>query len=168
MEALEDKRVRLQPECKKRLNDRIEMWSYAAKVMTKRICWNGHLSVSSPDTPPVFLSLLRDRQWEYLKSPSVSLKPPRLPWACSHDLLLHWAVSAGFARASAFSSLPVVHHGKASHPKDGTEASHTERTQTSYPWEGKQAGHCCLKAWFSDLTHVWEEHTYVRLALALG
>lgn len=37
MEALEDKRVRLQPECKKRLNDRIEMWSYAAKVMTKRI-----------------------------------------------------------------------------------------------------------------------------------
>ncbi|KAH0619456.1 hypothetical protein JD844_000099 [Phrynosoma platyrhinos] len=32
MEALEDKRVRLQPECKKRLNDRIEMWSYAAKV----------------------------------------------------------------------------------------------------------------------------------------
>lgn len=36
MEALEDKRVRLQPECKKRLNDRIEMWSYAAKVKTKR------------------------------------------------------------------------------------------------------------------------------------
>lgn len=34
MEALEDKRVRLQPECKKRLNDRIEMWSYAAKVCT--------------------------------------------------------------------------------------------------------------------------------------
>lgn len=34
MEALEDKRVRLQPECKKRLNDRIEMWSYAAKVKT--------------------------------------------------------------------------------------------------------------------------------------
>ncbi|MGH0121818.1 UNVERIFIED_CONTAM: hypothetical protein FKN15_068804 [Acipenser sinensis] len=32
MEALEDKRVRLQPECKKRLQDRIEMWSYAAKV----------------------------------------------------------------------------------------------------------------------------------------
>ncbi|KAG8143857.1 hypothetical protein E2320_001004 [Naja naja] len=32
MEALEDKRVRLQPECKKRLNDRIEMWSFAAKV----------------------------------------------------------------------------------------------------------------------------------------
>ncbi|MBN3316642.1 GSLG1 protein, partial [Atractosteus spatula] len=32
MEALNDKRVRLQPECKKRLQDRIEMWSYAAKV----------------------------------------------------------------------------------------------------------------------------------------
>ena len=37
MEALEDKRVRLQPECKKRLNDRIEMWSYAAKVNMSRI-----------------------------------------------------------------------------------------------------------------------------------
>lgn len=37
MEALEDKRVRLQPECKKRLNDRIEMWSYAAKVNMERI-----------------------------------------------------------------------------------------------------------------------------------
>lgn len=36
MEALEDKRVRLQPECKKRLNDRIEMWSYAAKVTELR------------------------------------------------------------------------------------------------------------------------------------
>ncbi|KAM9480784.1 Golgi apparatus protein 1b isoform 2-T2 [Clarias gariepinus] len=32
MEALQDKRVRLQPECKKRLQDRIEMWGYAAKV----------------------------------------------------------------------------------------------------------------------------------------
>uniref|UniRef100_A0A8C9VJN9 Golgi apparatus protein 1 n=1 Tax=Scleropages formosus TaxID=113540 RepID=A0A8C9VJN9_SCLFO len=32
MEALGDKRVRLQPECKKRLQDRIDMWSYAAKV----------------------------------------------------------------------------------------------------------------------------------------
>ncbi|XP_030587080.1 Golgi apparatus protein 1 isoform X3 [Archocentrus centrarchus] len=32
MEALQDRRVRLQPECKKRLQDRIEMWSYAAKV----------------------------------------------------------------------------------------------------------------------------------------
>uniref|UniRef100_H2ZRP2 Golgi apparatus protein 1 n=1 Tax=Latimeria chalumnae TaxID=7897 RepID=H2ZRP2_LATCH len=32
MEALEDKQIRLQPECKKRLQDRIEMWSYAAKV----------------------------------------------------------------------------------------------------------------------------------------
>ncbi|XP_049579323.1 Golgi apparatus protein 1 isoform X1 [Syngnathus scovelli] len=32
MEALQDKRVRLQPECKKRLQDRLEMWSYAAKV----------------------------------------------------------------------------------------------------------------------------------------
>ncbi|KAJ8343375.1 hypothetical protein SKAU_G00307040 [Synaphobranchus kaupii] len=32
MEALADKRVRLQPECKKRLQDRIDMWSYAAKV----------------------------------------------------------------------------------------------------------------------------------------
>ncbi|KTF81693.1 hypothetical protein cypCar_00049801, partial [Cyprinus carpio] len=31
MEALQDKRVRLQPECKKRLQDRIDMWSYAAK-----------------------------------------------------------------------------------------------------------------------------------------
>ncbi|XP_029009906.1 Golgi apparatus protein 1-like [Betta splendens] len=34
MEALQDKRVRLQPECKKRLQDRIDMWSYAAKVDT--------------------------------------------------------------------------------------------------------------------------------------
>lgn len=33
MEALQDKRVRLQPECKKRLQDRIDMWSYAAKVL---------------------------------------------------------------------------------------------------------------------------------------
>uniref|UniRef100_A0A3P9JN31 Golgi apparatus protein 1 n=1 Tax=Oryzias latipes TaxID=8090 RepID=A0A3P9JN31_ORYLA len=32
MEALQDRRVRLQPECKKRLQDRIEMWSFAAKV----------------------------------------------------------------------------------------------------------------------------------------
>uniref|UniRef100_A0A667YN86 Golgi apparatus protein 1 n=1 Tax=Myripristis murdjan TaxID=586833 RepID=A0A667YN86_9TELE len=32
MEALQDKRVRLQPECKKRLQDRIDMWSYAAKI----------------------------------------------------------------------------------------------------------------------------------------
>lgn len=32
MEALQDKRVRLQPECKKRLQDRIDMWGYAAKV----------------------------------------------------------------------------------------------------------------------------------------
>uniref|UniRef100_A0AAY4CC88 Golgi apparatus protein 1 n=1 Tax=Denticeps clupeoides TaxID=299321 RepID=A0AAY4CC88_9TELE len=32
MEALQDKRVRLQPECKKRLQDRIEMWSYAARA----------------------------------------------------------------------------------------------------------------------------------------
>ncbi|KAK1891275.1 Golgi apparatus protein 1 [Dissostichus eleginoides] len=32
IEALQDKRVRLQPECKKRLQDRIDMWSYAAKV----------------------------------------------------------------------------------------------------------------------------------------
>lgn len=32
MEALQDKRVRLQPECKKRLQDRIDMWNYAAKV----------------------------------------------------------------------------------------------------------------------------------------
>ncbi|CAL8352811.1 unnamed protein product [Merluccius merluccius] len=32
MEALQDKRVRLQPECRKRLQDRIDMWSYAAKV----------------------------------------------------------------------------------------------------------------------------------------
>lgn len=32
MDALQDKRVRLQPECKKRLQDRIDMWSYAAKV----------------------------------------------------------------------------------------------------------------------------------------
>uniref|UniRef100_A0A3Q1H3R7 Golgi apparatus protein 1 n=1 Tax=Acanthochromis polyacanthus TaxID=80966 RepID=A0A3Q1H3R7_9TELE len=36
MEALQDKRVRLQPECKKRLQDRIDMWSYAAKVNGKR------------------------------------------------------------------------------------------------------------------------------------
>uniref|UniRef100_A0A672PTQ6 Golgi apparatus protein 1 n=1 Tax=Sinocyclocheilus grahami TaxID=75366 RepID=A0A672PTQ6_SINGR len=32
MEALQDKQVRLQPECKRRLQDRIDMWSYAAKV----------------------------------------------------------------------------------------------------------------------------------------
>ncbi|XP_060924891.1 Golgi apparatus protein 1-like isoform X1 [Limanda limanda] len=32
LEALQDKRIRLQPECKKRLQDRIDMWSYAAKV----------------------------------------------------------------------------------------------------------------------------------------
>ncbi|KAJ3597170.1 hypothetical protein NHX12_003570 [Muraenolepis orangiensis] len=32
LESLQDKRVRLQPECKKRLQDRIDMWSYAAKV----------------------------------------------------------------------------------------------------------------------------------------
>ncbi|XP_015244239.1 PREDICTED: Golgi apparatus protein 1-like [Cyprinodon variegatus] len=32
IETLQDKRVRLQPECKKRLQDRIEMWSFAAKM----------------------------------------------------------------------------------------------------------------------------------------
>ncbi|XP_012690177.2 Golgi apparatus protein 1b isoform X2 [Clupea harengus] len=32
LEALEDKRVRLQPECKKRLQDRIDMWTFAARV----------------------------------------------------------------------------------------------------------------------------------------
>ncbi|XP_072403853.1 Golgi apparatus protein 1 isoform X1 [Chiloscyllium punctatum] len=32
LEALEDKTVRLQPDCKKRLQDRLEMWSYAARV----------------------------------------------------------------------------------------------------------------------------------------
>ncbi|GCB74538.1 Golgi apparatus protein 1-like isoform X2 [Scyliorhinus torazame] len=32
LEALEDKTIRLQPDCKKRLQDRLEMWSYAAKV----------------------------------------------------------------------------------------------------------------------------------------
>ncbi|XP_016402570.1 Golgi apparatus protein 1-like isoform X2 [Sinocyclocheilus rhinocerous] len=32
MEALQDMQVRLQPECKRRLQDRIDMWSYAAKV----------------------------------------------------------------------------------------------------------------------------------------
>lgn len=32
LEALQDKRVRLQPECKKRLQDRIDMWGYAAKA----------------------------------------------------------------------------------------------------------------------------------------
>ncbi|XP_078400178.1 Golgi apparatus protein 1 isoform X1 [Cetorhinus maximus] len=32
LEALEDKTVRLQPDCKKRLQDRLDMWSYAAKV----------------------------------------------------------------------------------------------------------------------------------------
>ncbi|XP_041917694.1 Golgi apparatus protein 1b isoform X1 [Alosa sapidissima] len=32
LEALDDKRVRLQPECKKRLQDRIDMWTFAAKV----------------------------------------------------------------------------------------------------------------------------------------
>ncbi|XP_073709980.1 Golgi apparatus protein 1b isoform X2 [Misgurnus anguillicaudatus] len=32
IEALQDKQVRLQPDCKKRLQDRIDMWSYAAKV----------------------------------------------------------------------------------------------------------------------------------------
>ena len=34
MESLQDKRVRLQPECKNRLQDRMDMWSYAAKVRT--------------------------------------------------------------------------------------------------------------------------------------
>lgn len=48
MEALEDKRVRLQPECKKRLNDRIEMWSYAAKVMAESTCRGGHLCCQVP------------------------------------------------------------------------------------------------------------------------
>ncbi|MEQ2187691.1 glycogenin glucosyltransferase glg1 [Goodea atripinnis] len=38
MEALQDKRVRLQPECKKRLQDRIDMWSYAAKVCPQLVC----------------------------------------------------------------------------------------------------------------------------------
>ncbi|TSL75299.1 Golgi apparatus protein 1 [Bagarius yarrelli] len=37
MEALQDKRVRLQPECKKRLQDRIDMWSYAAKCSSCQI-----------------------------------------------------------------------------------------------------------------------------------
>uniref|UniRef100_A0A6Q2X410 Golgi apparatus protein 1 n=1 Tax=Esox lucius TaxID=8010 RepID=A0A6Q2X410_ESOLU len=32
LESVQDKRVRLQPECKKRLQDRIDMWSFAAKV----------------------------------------------------------------------------------------------------------------------------------------
>uniref|UniRef100_A0A8C1WIT0 Golgi apparatus protein 1 n=1 Tax=Cyprinus carpio TaxID=7962 RepID=A0A8C1WIT0_CYPCA len=32
MEALQDKQVRLQPECKRRLQDRVDMWSYAAKI----------------------------------------------------------------------------------------------------------------------------------------
>ncbi len=32
MGALQDTQVRLQPECKRRLQDRIDMWSYAAKV----------------------------------------------------------------------------------------------------------------------------------------
>uniref|UniRef100_A0AAY4DCD6 Golgi apparatus protein 1 n=1 Tax=Denticeps clupeoides TaxID=299321 RepID=A0AAY4DCD6_9TELE len=32
LDALEDKRIRLQPECKKRMQDRIDMWGYAAKV----------------------------------------------------------------------------------------------------------------------------------------
>ncbi|XP_069757261.1 Golgi apparatus protein 1 isoform X2 [Narcine bancroftii] len=32
LDTLEDKTVRLQPDCKKRLQDRQEMWSYAAKV----------------------------------------------------------------------------------------------------------------------------------------
>ncbi|KAK0142572.1 Golgi apparatus protein 1 [Merluccius polli] len=33
LESLQDKRVRLQPECKRRLQDRIDMWNYAAKVL---------------------------------------------------------------------------------------------------------------------------------------
>ena len=45
MEALQDKRVRLQPECKKRLQDRIDMWSYAAKVI--RFNLNNHECRSS-------------------------------------------------------------------------------------------------------------------------
>ncbi|XP_056455527.1 Golgi apparatus protein 1-like [Gadus chalcogrammus] len=32
LDSMQDKRVRLQPECKKRLQDRIDMWGYAAKV----------------------------------------------------------------------------------------------------------------------------------------
>lgn len=46
METLQDKRVRLQPECKKRLQDRIDMWSYAAKV------------TPAPSPPLGFTSLL--------------------------------------------------------------------------------------------------------------
>lgn len=44
MEALQDKRVRLQPECKKRLQDRIDMWSYAAKVHGRRRFSRQHTS----------------------------------------------------------------------------------------------------------------------------
>ncbi|XP_031613822.1 Golgi apparatus protein 1-like [Oreochromis aureus] len=32
MEALQDRRIHLQPECKKKLQDHIDMWSYAAKM----------------------------------------------------------------------------------------------------------------------------------------
>ncbi|TRY58337.1 hypothetical protein DNTS_031780 [Danionella cerebrum] len=38
MEALQDKQVRLQPECKRRLQDRIDMWSYAAKSQMVDLC----------------------------------------------------------------------------------------------------------------------------------
>lgn len=58
MEALEDKRVRLQPECKKRLNDRIEMWSYAAKVKSKKASDMAASSASS--------HLCGIRNWSYL------------------------------------------------------------------------------------------------------
>lgn len=47
MEALQDKQVRLQPECKRRLQDRIDMWGYAAKVSTQThltSCPNGDLN----------------------------------------------------------------------------------------------------------------------------
>ena len=54
MEALEDKRVRLQPECKKRLNDRIEMWSYAAKVMNLENLQKGRLLWAASLTPLSF------------------------------------------------------------------------------------------------------------------
>lgn len=39
LEALQDKRVRLQPECKKRLQDRIDMWGYAAKACSGPGLW---------------------------------------------------------------------------------------------------------------------------------
>ncbi|KAF6077589.1 golgi glycoprotein 1 [Phyllostomus discolor] len=78
MEALEDKRVRLQPECKKRLNDRIEMWSYAAKVRPgapPEVAVSPVSSQSLQNASPVFLCGWRE---VWLRICQCSFKPPWL------------------------------------------------------------------------------------------